>query len=166
MIRRVLTDAYAANLAYLHRMAEGISDDDSVIMPSEGMNHPRWIVGHLLSTANFMTAVNLLGLDGTVPAEWREQFGPVSEPVADAQAYPLMAKLLEMLDERHAAVSAKVLTMTPDFVERASPATLPEGFRKRFPTMGGALLHTMINHESMHLGQFSAWRRVRGLPRV
>lgn len=166
MIRRMLTDLYAANLAYAHRLTDGLDDAASVAMPAEGMNHPRWIIGHLGGTADHMAAMHFFGLEKTQPAAWREVFGPVSQPVADASVYPPLVELLALLDERHAAVSAAVLAATPDFFERTCPATLPEGFRQRFPTVGNALLHIMIGHESMHLGQLSAWRRVRGLPSV
>lgn len=166
MIRRMLTDLYATNLAYTHRLVGGLSDEASVAMPAAEMNHPRWVIGHLAGTADHMVAVNLLGFEPVLPSDWRDTFGPASKPVADAGAYPSLGDLLKRLDELHASITDAVLASTPDYFDRAIPATLPEGFRKRFPTVGHALLHTMINHESMHLGQLSAWRRVQGLPSV
>lgn len=166
MIRRMLTDLYATNLAYTHRLVEGLSDEASVAMPAAGINHPRWVIGHLAGTADHMVAVNLFGFDAVLPDNWRDTFGPASKPAADPAAYPALGDLLKRLDELHTTITDAVHGFTPDYFERAIPATLPEGFRKRFPTVGHALLHTMINHESMHLGQLSAWRRVQGLPSV
>lgn len=166
MIRRILTNIYAANLAYAHRLTDGLDAQATVTLPAAGMNHPCWVIGHLGSTADLMIAHHLFGLDQAHPVAWRELFTPDSHPVGDVKAYPPLADLMAFLEERHATVTESVLDVTPDFFERTCPATLPEGFRKRFPTIGTALLHIMIGHENMHLGQLSAWRRVQGLPRV
>ncbi|MEY4102879.1 MAG: hypothetical protein RL461_81, partial [Planctomycetota bacterium] len=36
-------------------------------------------------------------------------------------------------------------------------------FKERFPVLGQAVLFLCNNHQMMHLGQISAWRRVMGL---
>lgn len=38
----------------------------------------------------------------------------------------------------------------------------PETFT-RYPVMGSALMHVMIAHNLLHLGQLSVWRRAQGL---
>ena len=34
------------------------------------------------------------------------------------------------------------------------------------PTAGDLLAHVLTTHATMHLGQLSAWRRLKGLPAV
>jgi len=144
MLRTILAQRYAANLQYAHGLVADIDDAASVTAPALGMNHPRWVLGHLLLTADRMTGVAVLGLDADQPDAWDELFKPATEALtgAAAEAYPTLAELLAAFDAKHAAIA--------EVVQAADPA----------------LMHTMVAHEMQHLGQLSAWRRASGLPRV
>ena len=121
-------------------------------------NHPVWIIGHLATAIDM--AGTLLGQPKATPESWEALFGNNSKPVADASKYPSLAELSAKYATIHVAVGKAF--------ESASDATLatptPEQWRKFVPTIGDALMFLMLNHEQFHLGQYSAWRRVIGLP--
>jgi len=45
------------------------------------------------------------------------------------------------------------------------PMPVPR-WAEKFPQVGSIMSYLLIHHEGFHLGQLSAWRRVRGLPGV
>ena len=168
MLRTILANRYALNLQYARDLVADVDDAASVTTPAPGMNHPRWVVGHLVLTADAMTGHRILGLELTTDAAWDGWFGGGTPPRvgADADAYPPLTQLLAALETRHEAIADAVRGADASIFERTTPEAAGEGFRKRFPTVGGALLHTMVAHEMQHLGQLSAWRRAKGLPSV
>lgn len=166
MLRQVLIDLYGQNLDYARRLLAGIDEEASVLQPAPGMNHPRWILGHLVGTADRVTWCWTLREEAVFSPGWHALFGRDSQPVADARRYPPLVELLEHLAERHAAVTEVIQRADPVIGEYALSSDVPESYRQRFPTVGHALVHSMISHEQMHLGQLSAWRRARGLPAV
>lgn len=163
MILKTLTNQYDMNLDYASRLLEGISDEQSVQQPAAGVNHPRWIIGHLAATADRVTGHWALGRDLRFDKDYFAFFGAGSEPKGDSDAYPPLAELLEYLTERHAAVAEALKSADESVMERAMKPEVPEGFRQRFPTVGHTLIYTMVGHEQMHLGQLSTWRRVCGM---
>ncbi len=160
---RSLNAIYANNLDYTRRLTADLDDANVCAQPAPNMNHAAWVVGHLALTADRVTCGMLLGIEPALPDVWKNLFSGRSRPNPDRSLYPPLTDLVEALASRHAAVSETLANAQPSLIEKATPH---EGFRKRFPTMGQALLHTMIGHEQMHLGQLSAWRRVQGLPAV
>jgi len=166
MILRVLSQQYAQNLAYARRLVEGLGDEESVLQPAEGMNHPRWVIGHLAAAADRVTGHWSLGLALTLDEAYFKTYGAGSAPLADVAAYRPLDELIELLGQRHQAVSEALEGADASLFERSASSDVPQGFRERFPTVGHALVYTMTCHEQMHLGQVSAWRRVRGLPAV
>jgi len=168
MLRTILKNRAAANLLYARNLTADLDDAASVTVPAAGMNHPRWVLGHLVMTADRMTGGALLGLPVDQPEEWNALFGPGSLPKtgAAADAYPPLTALLAAMEHEHDAIAETLLASDLSLFERATPVAASENFRTRFPTIGAALMHTLVAHEMQHLGQLSAWRRASGLPRV
>jgi uncharacterized damage-inducible protein DinB len=79
-----------------------------------------------------------------------------------AAGYPAKAVLLKAYEEAHQRLVAAALAATPEQLQELPP----ERFRSRFPTLGHVMLHMLTNHQAVHLGQLSAWRRALGLPSV
>jgi uncharacterized damage-inducible protein DinB len=155
----VLSELYAKNLAYAHRLLEDVPAARLSDQPGEGMNHPLWIVGHLAMTSDRVAIKRVLQLEPRLPDAWGSLFGPQSAPVADARQYPAMDQLLEALTATHQHVDQTLRTL--DDTSLAEP-TPDAGFAERFPTRGHALTHVLVGHENLHLGQLSAWRRMAG----
>ncbi|MEX0775269.1 MAG: DinB family protein [Phycisphaeraceae bacterium] len=162
MIQQIIA-LYEKNHDYARRLIADLPDEKLAFQPGPNMNHAAWVIGHLALTADRVTCGFTLGLASKLPAEWGPLLGGKSTPTDDRQAYPSKDVLWQAYDDAHARVVVAVQQLAPADLEKATPH---EGFGQRFPTIGIALLHTMIGHEQVHLGQLSAWRRVQGMPPV
>lgn len=119
--------------------------------------HPAWIIGHLVVAADLM---GMIAGEKLALESWQELYAPGGEPRPDRKLYPKKDELMGALAERHAALNARVKTMT----QRDFEAVLPiEDYRSFFPTVGHAAVYMMAAHEMYHLGQLSVWRNVAGI---
>jgi uncharacterized damage-inducible protein DinB len=155
--------AYAWVLDYTRKLADGIPEADMAVQPAPGMNTPLWILGHLAVVADY--AAKLLGEPREGPRAWHVAFGPGSRPEAPPDPAPTKAALLAALEAQHARVSAAAARLAPERLREPHPFDLAP-LKASFPTVGELLTHMMTTHPAMHLGQLSAWRRLRGLPAV
>lgn len=151
---RILTD-------YARQLCGDIRESDFVVQPHGISNHPAWILGHLCTS---MQAI-CCELEATpwLPADWASMFGTGSSPSRDLADYPAKVLLLEVFDKSVQQVEAAVEKLT------SQQLTLPlpdEEYRKTLPTLGHALVHILIGHASVHLGQLTAWRAAMDLPRI
>ncbi|MEM1109931.1 MAG: DinB family protein [Planctomycetota bacterium] len=165
MIRRILTTRFASNLDYTRRLIDGMSEEHANVLPADGMNSPRWIVGHLAQTADMVTLGWVFEAERSIDS-WDAWFNGGTTSAALTAEQPSLAEAMVHLERLHASVSERVEASSPAWFEKSAPGIAPDAFRQRFPTIGNALAHTMLSHEMMHLGQLSAWRRVQGLPAV
>ena len=158
----ILRPIYDFNLKYAQQLVADVPDERMCVQPVAGqvMNHAAFLLGHLAWTSD--SAVGLLGGQPIGAAAWKELVGMGATPSEDRALYPSKAELLKALEDAHGRLIAAASTATPELL--AQPA--PERLRARFRTIGNALAGVMTAHESMHLGQLSAWRRAQGLPSV
>ena len=91
------------------------------------------------------------------------KFGMQSKPSSDASLYASKEQLLADFEAGHDRV-AQLLQEAGDAV-LDNKITLAR-WESVMPTASLALPYLMLNHENVHLGQISAWRRVQGLPSV
>lgn len=156
-----LLHTWSLNLGYANRLVADIPDEKLAFQPAPGMNHPAWVLGHLACTADMLGG--MIGLEPVCPGEWPSLFDWNSTPVGDVGRYPSKAALLKSLADGH----DRLATAVPGVPQsRWSEATPLEAVRSFLPTLGDCFVFVMAAHENMHLGQLSAWRRVRGLSRV
>ncbi|MBY0232568.1 MAG: DinB family protein [Gemmataceae bacterium] len=146
---------------YLKKLADGIPDDLLDDQAAPGMHSPRWLLGHLAMAQAY--GVVLLGGKPASPKEWMKAFGPGSEPTSKPDPAPSKEEILAVIEKDHAALVALIRSATPEKLAG------PHGFgpmEKHAPTMADFIAHLMTTHAASHLGQLSAWRRLRGLPAV
>jgi hypothetical protein len=148
-------------ISFAHQLANGIEDSQLDDIAAPGMNSPRWIYGHLVVAANM--GLQVLGKPLECPESWMKAFGPGSDPATPPNPAPDRAELLRRFDASHAALREAVKALTPE--QRASPSSFAKA-AKLIPTLGDLLGHLLTTHAMLHLGQLSAWRRLRGLPPV
>jgi hypothetical protein len=147
------------NREMLHRQAVGLTDANLTEQPGPGVNTPLWILAHLAICNDYF--LDLVGMGAkTCPAAWHEDFGPNSTPNAHRHPAPTLAELVAAFD-RGVDEVAKVAGSV-SAARMAEPNPL-EFLRARFPTVGLLLSHLCTTHAAMHLGQLSAWRRLKGL---
>jgi uncharacterized damage-inducible protein DinB len=147
---------------YALRLVADLSNSDMVAQPVAGvvMNHPAWTFSHLAIYPPVLTAI-LREEPFEDPAKSR--WGRESKPSSSAHDYPPKAQLMDVYLRGHDEL-ARVLDETEHEV-LTRPIPLAR-WKERFPVIADAIVHLMIDHESAHLGQVSAWRRAGGRPPV
>ena len=153
---------FEQNLAYARRLVADLSEEQWTAQPVSGvaMNHPAFVIGHLAWVCDF--GVTLLGHTAAIDPSWRDLFSLTAKPLADRSRYPARTELVKAFEDAHTRLAAAALAATPETLAQLPP----ERFRSRFPTLGHVALHMLTNHEAVHLGQLSAWRRASCLPSV
>jgi hypothetical protein len=142
-------------------LTSDIAESDFTAQPNGISNHPAWILGHLCSS---MQAIGgELKVAPWLPDAWSTVFGTGSTPSSNSANYPTKASLLEAFDRSVQQVEVAVEKLT---VEQLSMPLPDEEYRKTLPTIGHALLHILVGHSSVHIGQLTTWRAAMRLPRI
>lgn len=158
-IDKTVLHSYHEGIGFLKILLDGIDSDKLTHQPKPGMNHPVWIVGHLVESMTFLAL--MAGGSYQSPQGWSKLFGMKSKPVDDASVYPAMPELLAELDKAIAALEPGLSRIGADALAAQTP---DEGFRQMMPTIGEGLTFMLTGHLWMHVGQLSAWRRACGMP--
>ncbi len=162
VIASAILISWRRNGAYGLRLVEDLAPAQWLAQPVAGrvMNHPAWIFAHLNVYAPIAAAM-LRGEPFDDPFEHR--YGQKSRVTGDASEYPAAGELLEQYRALHQEAE-KALVEAPGAIF-SSPTAL-ERWRAMHPRTGEMLVTLMVKHESVHLGQLSAWRRAMGLAPV
>ena len=123
-------------------------------------NHPAWVYSHL---GVYVPVIEAIIKNETFADPKEHKFGMQSKPSSDASLYASKEQLLADFESGHDRV-AQLLQEAGDAV-LDNKITLAR-WEPVMPTASLALPYLMLNHENVHLGQISAWRRVQGLPSV
>jgi len=148
------------NRNYGLKLTEGLSAPQFVAQPAESVNHPAWVLSHLNMYID-VTETIILGETLEDPAD--AEFGMKSKPLPDAARYAEPDALRQAFDAGHKRCAQALRDAGPVVFDRPLPL---ERWRAWLPTTQGVLMNLMVWHETVHLGQLSAWRRVQGLPPV
>ena len=159
-LKASVVHGYGFNLLYANRLVEDVPDERMAEQPHPGMNHPAWVLTHLVATCDYVGS--MLDVAPACPPEWRQRLKEEG-PLPDRSRYPEKTELLRLLAAGHERVAAAFLEATPAQLGAQTPN---EQRRRRFPTIGMQLIYGMGPHEALHLGQVSAWRRVLKMPAV
>jgi hypothetical protein len=161
-MRDHLLNAYNLNANYAKALVTDIPDDRMLDQPHGIRNHPTWQLGHLVVAAHMGHGV--IGEGEPAPDGWMERFAPGSEPLCDGDCddYPDKATLLAAYEHAHQLMAAALKDVADHRLGEPNTHAMP----KLLPTVGDVVTHLMTNHEAMHLGQLSAWRKAAGLPSV
>lgn len=154
--------SWSRNGAYGLRLVGDLQPEQFAAQPVAGvrMNHPAWILCHLNLYAPIAVAL-LTGRSFDDPAEHR--YGAKSEVSDDPAEYPPGPILVREWEQLHDEGAKALEHATDEVLAAANPL---ERWRAMHPTVGDMVTTLMVKHESMHLGQLSAWRRAMGMARV
>jgi hypothetical protein len=158
----MLDSELKVNLFLVHycRMLVGdIADERLAEQPLPGVNHPAWILGHLAYSAD--RARGLLGAQKEFPAAWTPLFGPGAKPSASRSDYPSKEELLRAVEQGFERLRQTIATASPE--QLSQPSTNPYT-KDALPTVKDGVAFLLTGHLGVHLGQFSMWRRMIGLP--
>jgi uncharacterized damage-inducible protein DinB len=123
------------------------------------VNHPLWQIGHVALART--ATVQALGGTCEFPEAWARVFGIGSQPVADASVYPKREELLAKYKECVAKFHELAPHATAEQLGAPHSVTPLQGV---FKTVGELIAGITTMHDSLHLGQLTAWRRTMGLP--
>jgi hypothetical protein len=138
-----------------------IHDDQMAVQPLKGMNHPAWILGHLLAIEQKVVHDVLgLPLPTALDVNWWSVYGIDSIPCTDPQVYKSKAFYMDGL----AKTAAQIIGYLKEKNDSDFAAKNPDPVLSKFiPTLGSALVG-IVNHRSYHCGQLASWRKTMGLP--
>lgn len=146
-------------LQYCRLLTADIADERMAEQPLPGVNHPAWILGHLAYSAD--GAVGLLGGEKIMPADWLELFKPGSASHSLYGDYPSKADLLQAVEDYFQRARSQAESASPE--QLARPSTNPR-MKEALPTVQDGVAFLLTGHLGVHLGQFSSWRRMIGMP--
>jgi uncharacterized damage-inducible protein DinB len=145
---------------YTLRLIDGLPESDWFRMPSAGVSHIGWQLGHLAMAQYRLVLDRLRGErpeDAELIApELLVKFGKGSTPEVDASGYPSPQEILAVLGRVYAQ-SERELATFPD-VDLDSPPLKPHPL---FNTKLGSLFWC-CRHEMLHAGQIGLLRRQLG----
>lgn len=159
-MKDILLFSWDKSLDYGQKLLADVLEDRMVYQPAVNINHPAWVYSHLNAYHPVITAM----IRGELFDDPKEHpFGMKSKPVADASVYASKSELIESFVRGHHQVTEALKVADDAIIHRDVPL---ERWVKYMPNVGAALGYLMILHESTHLGQISAWRRVQGMAMV
>jgi hypothetical protein len=158
MIDEVL-NSFGLTLDYLRRLVADVPDEELSRQPAGAVNHPAWIIGHLVYSCQAIGGE--LGVAVWLPVDWQQTFGTGSVPHADRPAYPSKIELLAALADGQNRLRERLQSMNDNDLKAPLP---DERHRAMFPTLGHAVTHILTSHAAVHVGQASLWRKLAGYP--
>lgn len=150
--------SYDLTLSFLRRMVADVPDELLSHQSGGAVNHPAWVIGHLVYSCQAIGGE--IGLQPWLSADWPERFGTGSVASDDRSLYPSKQALLDALAEGRRKLADRLLAIGNAGLAEPLP---DERFRQMFPTLGHAVLHILVSHASVHVGQVTVWRRAVGL---
>lgn len=157
MIDQILR-SYDLTLGCLKRMVADVPNELLTRQSDGAVNHPAWVIGHLAYSCQAIGGE--LGLQPWLSDDWAERFGTGSVPREDRPLYPTKQALLETLSDGQRRLTDRLLAIGDAGLAEPLP---DERYRQMFPTLGHAVLHILVSHASVHVGQVTVWRRAVGL---
>lgn len=123
-----------------------------------GGNHPLWIAGHLAYSESRITHELMFDKPGPL-ANWKDLFSGGSQPLDDADEYPLtIPETLVMWDKIRESTLAILAGLSDEDLDRPV-AKCPPGREAMFGNFGQALT-MVVMHPLTHRGQVADARRV------
>lgn len=157
---RIALDQIVFARTYTLRLLDSIPEGDWFRMPTEGVTHVAWQVGHL-AMAHFRLCLERFrgprpDDESLISKAFIATFGRDSVAAADPNQYPAPADIRAKFDR----VYARVLTDVPDITEPeldAPPLTPHRLCKTRVECLFWASAHEML-----HAGQLGLLRRLLG----
>ncbi len=149
MDRQKLIEGYQTNTWLIHKHAEGVTHEESLLRLPVHNNNFNWVLGHIVQARD--GGLVLLGGERLLDKDQKAVYDSGSEPLAAADALPLQT-LLSLLDTSLERLAAAI--------ENASDERLDAIYDEERGTTVGERIAGLNWHETYHLGQLEILRRV------
>jgi hypothetical protein len=157
MIAQII-NSYSLVLDDLRKLVADIPDDRLAKQAGGAVNHPAWIIGHLVHSAQAIGGE--MGLSPWLASDWAGKFATGTIPRDHRNFYPSKLELLDALQDSQQRITQRLLALGEAGLSQPLP---DERYRAMFPTLGHAVLHILTVHAAIHVGQITVWRRAIGL---
>lgn len=165
----IIADSLELCLGYAERLLVGISENDFGRFASTGRtsiqsNHPAFIYGHLsLYAPQIVTHLGRESPNTEIPESFSEVFSKDATCQDDPEhtIYPARALITTVFFAAYREALDSLRTANDDLLQVDNPT----GGRmtEMFPTVGSMLNFYSGGHFMVHMGQLSAWRRMKGM---
>jgi hypothetical protein len=159
-----LIEGYRRNQDYGERLLYDLTDEHMTMQPhgerERPVNHPAWAFSHMNV---YLPVIQCVIRGERFEDPMHHRFGMNSRPETEFGIYGTRLRILADWSRGHEAVCELLQHCDNTLFGRSVHL---ERWTTVMPTAGVCLPYLMLNHENMHLGQISAWRRVLGLPSV
>jgi uncharacterized damage-inducible protein DinB len=150
-----LVKMYEFSYGTISRNLEGVSHQDSLVLPQPSGNCLNWVLGHIVVTRN--TILSLAGKEPALSGDQVQIYKRGSTPSEGTQFMDL-ATLRGLLDDsQHRLVPALAVLS-----EQALAGDVPEPLKQVSPGSIADALARLNCHEGYHSGQIALLRRVAG----
>ena len=155
-----LTNEITVARKYTENFLDNTDTADWFRMPSGGVTHIAWQVGHMAIAEYGLALKRVRGAQPSdselLPNQFMELFGKGSIPDADASKYPSADEIRNVFDRVHQQTLEELKTFTDELLDEPSEPSHP-----MFQTKRGAI-HWAAQHELLHTGQIALLRRLFG----
>ncbi|MEM9291232.1 MAG: DinB family protein [Acidobacteriota bacterium] len=142
------------NLHLLKMNLDGISQEQSLVLPEPAGNSLNWVVGHL-ATTRLVGMLPLLGLESDEAPESWASYRRGTGPLPDRTQTRTLEELLDVFERTQQPITEALGEIT---AERLKEPAMFGGEEKSVQWV----LTTTCFHESYHIGQTGLQRRLLG----
>jgi len=160
MISEIL-NSFELNADQLRRLIADLKQEEIFKQPAGCANHPAWTIGHL--TCMLYGLAGEPNLADQLDISWKRTFASGISPIADAAAYPPWETLLAAFEDACRRVRTRLRQLSEAELKERIP---DEKRRQALPTIGHTLVHILVGHFAIYIGQLIVWRSGMGLPRI
>jgi hypothetical protein len=134
-----------------------LTDEEMMHRPSDGCNHIKWQVGHLIASENNIINECFPDSMPALPAGFAEKYTKETATSNDAAAFDSKDELLRLHDEQRAGTLALLEKVSDQELSKENTGPIKDFA----PTVGAAFL-MQDAHWLMHAGQWAVIRRQLG----
>jgi uncharacterized damage-inducible protein DinB len=152
----VLRHQARATREVVRRNVDGLTQEESLILPAPGGNCLNWVVGHLIRT--YEEILPLLGQKPVMEADALKRYARGTPPLRDSAGALDFQDLLTAWNEANDRFDAGLAGLTSEVLDRPAPSS-PTGDPNETVR---SLLAAIVFHQAYHAGQTGILRRIAG----
>lgn len=152
----ILIGMASSNFGIIQRQMKHLTHEDSLLqLPFRG-NCLNWVLGHITQSRNKM--LRLVDEDSLWSQEQNTRYDTNSAPITNGDDALRIERILETFAAAHQRLTERLAEMSAE--DLATPAKpVIEGFP---PMTTGQFLHSLLWHETYHVGQTEILRQLAG----
>ncbi len=148
-VRNAMKEALSTSKEWADKLVEDISDEESMVRGNDGLNHIKWLTGHLCVSTRMIAC----GL-GSEPQfdevdRYSKLFDWNTSPLSDARSYPTLAEIMKHYDRFHRAALEAIDGLADD--DLGKEIEIMDGWKAET----GKFVIGLAQHQAYHVGQIA-----------